>query len=153
MDITFKVVEAGVPPVLCKNSHSLCGFIVSFLVGFQNSIPCKEELENASYGLFKYVSINYILSNRSVEKNDKVSFVIKGDKMTLKGTGCTEPKHEKWDKRECFDEIECSLVFLTRKSKRSKCFRLLKWFPWCKRSIVTSLPLLRLVRYFFKIDN
>ena len=24
-----------------------------FLVGFQNSIPCKEELDNASYGLFE----------------------------------------------------------------------------------------------------
>lgn len=28
------------------------------VVGFQNSIPCKEELENASYGLYEYSPVD-----------------------------------------------------------------------------------------------
>ena len=37
------------------------------------------------------------LHNRSVEDKDKVSLIVKGDKLTLQGKGSKTPKNEKFD--------------------------------------------------------
>ena len=49
MEVKYTVVDTDARPVLCI----LCTVKAEILVGFQNSIPCKEELVNASYGLFE----------------------------------------------------------------------------------------------------
>ncbi|KAK8812863.1 hypothetical protein WA538_002597 [Blastocystis sp. DL] len=56
----------------------------SRVVGFQNSIPCKEEFSGASFGLFQ-----------SNEDKDTVAVVIEGDKLRMAGTGSMVPKDQK----------------------------------------------------------
>ena len=49
MEVKYTVVDTDARPVLCI----LCTVKAEILGGFQNSIPCKEELVDASYGLFE----------------------------------------------------------------------------------------------------
>jgi len=55
MEVTCKTVNTELRPVICKEQTVYSDLIV----GFQNSIPCKEELEKASFGVFQYgISFN-----------------------------------------------------------------------------------------------
>ncbi|KAK8793992.1 hypothetical protein JH06_5205 [Blastocystis sp. subtype 4] len=69
MEVTCKTVNTDLRPVI---------------LGFQNSIPCKEEFENASYGMFQ-----------SIEDKSTVAIVIEGERLKMIGTGSMIPEDQK----------------------------------------------------------
>ena len=91
MEVTCKTVNTELRPVVCTFRMPLG----SHVVGFQNSIPCKEEFKDASFGLFQYGMNREHSVCRSNEDKDTVAVVIEGDKLHMAGTGSMVPKDQK----------------------------------------------------------
>lgn len=106
----------------------------SHVVGFQNSIPCKEEFKDASFGLFQYVSEAEHSVCRSNEDKDTVAVVIEGDKLHMAGTGSMVPKDQKCVRWAFGDELGCSWASFRRRRRRSSGFPRLIFFPWSRQS-------------------
>ena len=106
----------------------------SRVVGFQNSIPCKEEFSGASFGLFQCELRGGHSVCRSNEDKDTVSVVIEGDKLRMAGTGSMVPKDQKCVLEAFGDRIDSSWASFRRRRRRSSGFPLRISFPWSRPS-------------------
>lgn len=106
----------------------------SHVVGFQNSIPCKEEFKDASFGLFQYGPEGEHSVCRSNEDKDTVAVVIEGDKLHMAGTGSMVPKDQKCVRWALGDEIDSSWASFRRRRRRSSGFPPPISFPWSRLS-------------------
>ena len=106
----------------------------SRVVGFQNSIPCKEEFSGASFGLFQYVLRGGHSVCRSNEDKDTVAVVIEGDKLRMAGTGSMVPKDQKCVPEPFCDRIDFSWASFRRRRRKSNGFLLRISFLWSRPS-------------------